>query len=332
MTTIRRIIAATGVIAGIYFIASMLFGALPFAHALINITAIDHWHPNWPNPDTVDAVAELSPHLAGALAALMLLAYIGLGYLDRELFPPVSSGVTLSATRPALMAGPALYPYTPSRDEFRDDLIEFLRDSGVSRDKATEVADDVMLTMPSWGGEIRDEALSRAGAGGLYTRILSREPHLDKTAQFLRDYGYRATRMRRVSSDHGGDDHPLNYNGLLVWHRTTASDAEEALIELLIATHQAHMASMDDNGDPTKRGYVEQYATTLRHVCTKLALRGFVPPELDAEVGRDGTASAEELERWAVAQVVATCSPMTRMPLPTVDRTVVGSDSGVADG
>ena len=326
MTTIRRIIAVVGITSGIYFIACSLFGALPFTHALITITAIDHWHPNWPDPATVDDIAEVMPDYACLLMILMFLAYIGATYLKHKFSPPPPpAGISLSA-RSEVMAGSAVFPYTPSHETFHADLIGFLRDCGASPDKAKEAADTVMATgKPQWAGEVREEALDLAGVSGLYARILSHEPHLEETVQFLKDYGYRATRMRRVAPDDDGDAHLLNYDGLLVWHRTEASAAEEALIELLITTHQAHMASIADNGHPSKREDVEQYAKTLRHVCTKLALRGFVPPELDAEIGRDGTATAEELERWAIAQVVAVCSPMTRMPLPTVERALGGA-------
>lgn len=332
MTTIRRIIATIGITAGLYSIAAWAFGALPLAHALITLTAIDHWHPNWPDPATVDDIATTLPTLTTALAIAALIAYVGTGYLHRWATPPaLSSGVASAAALPvAAMAGGALYPYKPTREQFHADLTGMLRDAGCAPDKALEGADAAMLTADTddpadWAGRVRDEALTLAGVTGPHARVLSREPHLAQTALFLQDYGYRALLMKRVGDPFGttetGD---LNFNGLLVFHRTSASAAEDALIELLITAHQAHMASMEDNGERAKADATERHATALRHVCTKLALRGFVPPELDAEIGRDGTATAEELERWAVAQVVAACSPMTRMPLPTVERTLGG--------
>lgn len=84
---------------------------------------------------------------------------------------------------------------------------------------------------------------------------------------------------------------------------------------------------MADNGDPTHAGHVERAAKALRHVATKLALRGFVPPELDAQIGHPGVATADEMEQWAIAQVVAACSPMTSAPLPTTARTTEGGDA-----
>lgn len=332
MTTIRRIMTTIGITAGLYSIAAWTFGALPFAHALITLTAIDHWHPNWPDPATVDDIATTLPTFTMALAIAALIAYVVTAYLHRWVIPPtLSSGAASATALPmAAMAGPALYPYKPTRKEFHASLAGMLRDAGCAPDKALEGADAAMLTADTddpadWAGRVRDEALTLAGVTGPHARVLSREPHLAQTCQFLKDYGYRALLMKRVGDVFGtAEAGDLNFNGLLVFHRTSASAAEDALIELLITAHQAHMASLDDNGERGKADATKRGAEALRHVCTKLALRGFVPPELDAEVGRDGTATAEELERWAVAQVVAACSPMTRMPLPTVERTLGG--------
>lgn len=342
MSTLRRIIATIGITAGLYAIAASLFGALNFAHALITITAIDHWHPNWPNPTTVDDIAKNLPTLTTVLAILMLIAYIATHFLWRYIAPtPMGTGSV--GALPMATAGRVLSPYTPTRDQFHANLCGLLRDAGCSPDKALETADAAMLTTDTdnpadWAGRVRQEAFNIAGIYSTYARVFSREPHLLDTALFLQDYGYRTLPMKRVGSRiaptnrigslptvaEANADY-LNFDGLLVFHRTSARAAEEALIELLIIAHQAHMASMEDNGAPGKADAVERYAKTLKHVCMKLALRGFVPPELDAEIGRDGTATADELERWAIAQVVAACSPMTRMPLPTIERTAGGA-------
>ena len=344
MTTLRRIIATIGITAALYAIATALFGALGFAHWLITITAIDHWHPNWPDPTTVDSVAKDLPTLTTTLAIVMLLIYIGTGFLHRWTTPPALSPGVMSATaRPVAMAGLAWYPYKPTRTEFHAELSGLLRDAGLTPKRAVETADTAMLSADTddptdWAGTVRQEALNIAGIHTPYARVFSREPHLVETTLFLQNYGYRALLMKRIGSRIAPTDRRLgslptvaeanadylNFDGILVFYRTSARAAEESLVELLIIAHQAHMASMDDNGAPRKAEAVEGYAKTLKHVSTKLALRGFVPPELDAEIGRDGTATAEELERWAIAQVVAACSPMTRMPLPTVERTTGG--------
>lgn len=340
MSTIRRIIATIGITAALYAIAATLFGALAFAHWLITITAIDHWHPNWPDSTTVDDTAKALPALTATLAIIMLLAYIGTSLLNRWLTPQQLSSGTL---KPMAVAGSALHFYTPTRAEFHADLSGLLRDAGCSPEKAVEIADTAMLSADTddpaeWAGRVRQEALNIAGIYTPYSRIFSREPHLIETTLFLQSYGYRALLMKRIGSRIGSTDRRLgdlptvaevnadylNFDGILVFYRTSARAAEESLVELLIIAHQAHMASMDDNGAPHKAEAVERYAKTLKHVSTKLALRGFVPPELDAEIGRDGTATADELERWAIAQVVAACSPMTRMPLPTVERSTGG--------
>lgn len=331
MTTIRRIFATLGITATLYTIAAGLFGALGFAHWLITITAIDHWHPNWPDPTTVDATAKALPVFTGPLAFIMFLAYFGTYYLAR--FFPSGSSVTASrvpvAHGGAAMALAGSWPYRPTRERFHTDLCDMLRTAGATPDKALAAADAAMLLTNSddpadWAGRIREEALTIAGFTGATLRITSRHPRLEESAHFFNDYGYRTTRLRRVGSNDDTDDHFLNFTGLIVFYRTSAHAAEEALIELLITAHQGHMASMADNGSPGKADAVEQNAKALKHVSMKLALRGFVPPELDAEIGRDGTATAEELERWAIAQVVAACSPMTRMPLPTIERTIGG--------
>lgn len=332
MRTLQRLFAVIGITAGTYSILALLIGPTTIVHAFVTLTAIDHWHPNWPETTTVDTTAEALPPLTVALAVTMLLAYIATGYLQRWNTPPALSSAMLNpAAQPIAMAGRALLPYTPTREGFHADLTEMLRDAGLAPTTALEVADAAMLTADTdtpadWAGRVREEALTAAGMTGHHSRVLSCEPHLAQTVRFLQDYGYRALLMKRIgdrSTTTEPDD--LNFDGILVYHRTTAHAAENALIELLITAHQAHMASMDDNGERGKANTVQRYAQRLKHVCTKLALRGFVPPELDAAIGRDGTATAEELERWAIAQVVAACSPMTRMPLPTVERTP-GSD------
>lgn len=332
MHTLRRLFAAIGITAGTYSILAFLLGPTAVAHAFVTLTAIDHWHPNWPEATTVDTTAEALPPLAVALAVTMLLAYIATGYLQRWVTPRALSP-TLAAAQPMAMAmaGRSLLPYTPTREQFHADLTEMLRDAGLAPAKALEVADAAMLsadtdTPADWAGRVREDALTAAGITGHHSRVLSREPHLAQTVRFLQDYGYRALLMKRAGERRFAPPEPgdLNFDGILVFHRTPAHAAEDALIELLITAHQAHLASMDDNGEPGKADTVQRYAQGLKHVCTKLALRGFVPPELDAEIGRDGTATAEELERWAIAQVVAVCSPMARMPLPTVERTLGG--------
>lgn len=340
MGTFRRILAALGISAGIYSIAAWAFGPLPLAHTVITITAIDHWHPNWPDATTVDDIASALPAQTAILAITLLVAYIGAGFIHRWITPPeLPPHLSQAATLPAARAGRVLPLYTPTREQFHAELAGTLRDAGLTPDKALATADAAMLTADSdkpadWAGRVRKEAFNIAGLTIPHTRVVSREPHLAETALFLQEYGYRALLMKRVGQGIAlldDEDDYLNFDGLLVFYRTSAHAAESALLELLITTHQAHMASMDDNGERDKGDAVERNAKALKHVCTKLALRGFVPPELDAEVGRDGTATAEELERWAVAQVVASCSPMTRMPLPTVERTTVATGSGGAD-
>lgn len=326
MHTLQRLFTAIGIIAGGYSILALLFGSTTIVHAFVTLTAIDHWHPNWPDdPATVDTVARAIPILTIPLTLIILLVY-ATSYLK-----PSSSPAMFDYLDQGIgMARLDLSTYSPTREEFQTDLTEMLRDAGLVPDKAQEAADAAMLkadtkSPATWAGDVREEALTVAGITGPQSRVHSREPHLDQTVRFLQDYGYRALLMKRVGTPlTPTDPDGLNFNGILVYHRTEAHAAEDALIELLITAHQAHLAANDDNGKRDKAQEVKRYAETLKHVCTKLALRGFVPPELDAEIGRDGTATAEELERWAIAQVIATCSPMTRMPLPTVERTTGG--------
>lgn len=327
MHTLRRLIATIGIASALCLLGTALFGAQPFARAFITLTAIDHWHPYWPNDTTIETAIDGLPYAAAITTALAFALYLALGIaLHRSPAVALPAGALGGTTH---LAASAL-PRTPSREEFHADLAQMLRDAGVTPERALDAADAAMLAADSdditeWAGRVRAGALTAAGITGPNFLVLSREPHLDRTAQFLRDYGYQALAMKRVGTlTRPSESGSLNFDGLLVFHRTTATAAEEALIELLITTHQAHLASIEDNGERDKAEAVKRYAETLKHVCTKLALRGFVPPELDAEIGRDGTATAEELERWAIAQVVASCSPMTRMPLPTIERPLGG--------
>ena len=200
--------------------------------------------------------------------------------------------------------------------------------AGIPDEQALAAVDAAMALADSddprdWAGRVRREAVTLAGLDGTFIRVQSREPDLAETARFLTSYGYPTLRVTQVGTPKQGDGHEsavVNFDGLAVQHRTDAHHAEGALIELLIIAHQAHMASMADNGAPAQTGKVERAAKGLRNVATKLALRGFVPPELDTQIGRDGIATADELEQWAIAQVVAACSPMTNAPLPTTER------------
>ena len=332
MNILRRLSGTIGAISVVVIALMVAFGPGPVVHGLVMVTAIDHWHPYWPGQA---AVAEAAPSIAGVVAVLAFLIYFGLGFVE-YLFSrghmgnhsagasTLAGGAIGSAEGPFGSAILGQAPYKPSREQFHAELCELIQTTGLVPQKCVEVADMAMLTADSddpadWAGRVRREALTISGATGMYGRILSRDPDVAKTAQFLRDYGFRAAALARVGGIHA-DNSGLNFDGIIFWYRTDAFEAEDALVELLISAHQAHMAAVYDDGTPTQSRTVERHAQTLRHVCTKIALRGFVPPELDAEVGRDGTATAEELERWAVAQVVAVCSPMMRRPLPTVER------------
>lgn len=328
MALIRRLLCAAGVALALYAIACLIFSPPTVAHTLVTLTAIDQWHPNWPDESVVNDVANR------LFRSVILFGPIGLLYyfLMRRFFPSrtASSAAIIGADKTLASSGRMQKPYIPTRKQFITDLAETLRAAGLTPEKAQKTADAAALAADEddasdWYGHAREHALTLGGITGPNTRVLSREPHLDKTARFLREYGYQALRMRRVGASTAPAPGSLDFDGLLVFHRTPAYDAESALIELLTTAHQAHMASMNDNGYRDTGEGVERHGAGLRHVATKLSLRGFVPPELDAEVGRDGTATAEELERWAIAQVVAICSPMTRMPLPTVERTADGA-------
>lgn len=333
----RVILASTA-----YFLAATIFGPRQLVDALVTITAIDHWHPNWPAQATVDTAAEVLQALALLIAGFTFIVWITI----KMTAPRRHSGIGVgsptagsagaaagSALAPATLAG--LPAWNPSREEFHAELCDSLRQAGVSSQAALEAVDTAMATHAQkgrpadWAEAVRGEALTLVGFTTMALRLNSREDHIDATAEFLRDYGYRVLHLHQA----GGHRHPeapsdvgasLNFDGLLIWFRTDAHAAESALIELLSCAHAAYTASMDDNGAPATSGKVEKYATWLDRVATKLALRGFVPPELDAEVGRDGIASADELKRWATAQVVTTCSPMAQAPLPTIERDIAG--------
>ncbi|WP_030013192.1 hypothetical protein [Curtobacterium sp. S6] len=329
MSTLRRILSTIGALCALYTLAAMLFGSVELMHAFVTITAIDHWHPNWPDQPAADHLGQNVAGLAAAVAVLWFLFFvlapwiIRLASPGRLNTPAAMSGLDDSMGLATAALG-SMKPYHPTRAQFHAELCEMLRSVGVSAEGSVEAADMAMLTANThdpadWAAPVRSEALEAAGITGTYVRVHSRESGRAETAQFLRDYGYTAAQMRKVG-DGGTDQDSLNFEGILVWYRTEAHEAEDALIELLIIAHQAHRAAMTDTGTAQEAKVMQRHFQSLGYVCRKLALRGFVPPELDAEVGRDGTATAEELERWAVAQVVAACSPMTRMPLPTVER------------
>lgn len=335
MPTPRRVLTFIGFTTAIYLLACALFGPVTLAHWFVTVTAIDQWHPNWPDPTTVDTVAGNLQVVVTALA-LIFAAAVGIVYVLRRWLFPVSrssAGVALPST--AMGAATVLARkralYRPGREEFATDLTAMLVEAGAPVEQAELAVETAMASTTSkdpadWAGQVRDEALGRVGFAGQAQRVISDEPHLEQTAEFLRAYGFRAVRIKHVEGSDRGE--VLNFGGILVWYRSEATDAENALIELLIYAHQAHLASMEDTGERAQRERVERYTESLGYACQKLALRGFVPPELDAEIGRDGTATAEELHRWAVAQVVGTCSPMAQTPLPTVERTIVGQSVG----
>lgn len=322
----RKLLGALTLITGIYVLLAAIFGPAKTIDGFTTLTAIDQWHPNWPDSASVHAFANSSLPFVIAAALLLAVAYSGIVLGKPIDLRPTSQTISPTGARAVGTSSlRSLREYQPDMTQFRLDLIALLREAGVSADVATEAA---QKAAPEPGsrpgrsvGEIRHLAFREAGLTAPTINMRSQAPNLDETAQFLRDYGYQAVRLRHAWPSDDGQKHELNFNGIIVWHRTDAIAAESSLVELLITAHQAYMSSMDDNGEPSRAQAVEERAQALSHVTTKIALRGFVPPELDAQVGRDGTATAEELERWAVAQVISVCSPMTRMPLPTVERT-----------
>lgn len=321
----RRILGTLALATSLYILLAAIFGVTQVVNGFTTLTAIDQWHPNWPDAATVNAFAHDSYPLAIVAALLLIVAY-GCVALGKPVDLRPRTMQTIAPMRAGTLGAAVLrsrFPYQPDADQFRTDLVALLGEAGVSRDIAEEATQTAMSDRRPLG-EVRRVAFREAGLTAPTIHVRSSMPRLDDTAQFLRGYGYQAVRLREAWGSDEKQTHELNFSGIIVWHRTDAIEAETSLVELLITAHQAYRASMDDNGEPSRRRAVDESASTLKHVCTKLALRGFVPPELDAEIGRDGTATAEELERWAVAQVVAACSPMARMPLPTVERTLGG--------
>lgn len=326
----RKLLGALTLITGLYVLLAAILGPTKVIDGFTTLTAINQWHPNWPDQATVDSFARNSLPFVIAAALFLVLAYgcVALGKpLDlrptpQTIFPTGGRAVIASSRAGGLRS---LREYQPDMAQFHLNLIALLREAGVSADVATEAARKAVPEPESLRGrsvgEIRQLAFHEAGLTAPTINMQSLAPNLNETVQFLRDYGYQAVRLRHAWPSDDGQKHELNFNGIIVWHRTDAIAAESSLVELLITAHQAYMASVDDNGEPSLTRTVEERDAALTHVATKIALRGFVPPELDAQVGRDGTATAEELKGWAVAQVVSACSPMTRMPLPTIERT-----------
>lgn len=322
---IRRLLGALALIAGTYALCAAIFGPTSVIDTLTTLTAIDQWHPNWPDPATVNDFADEAYPLA-CFATLLLLALYCFTWAKPPIRRPDPQTISPMGARAVGVSSLRLHrEYQPDIAQFHLDLIALLREAGVSTEEATEAA---RKATPEQGsrpgrtvGEIRRLAFREVGLTAPTINVRSQAPNLEETARFLRDYGYRAVRLRHAWPSDDDQAHELNFNGIIVWHRTDAIAAESSLVELLLTAHQAYMASVEDNGEASLSRAVEERDAALTHVATKIALRGFVPPELDAQVGRDGTATAEELKRWAVAQVVSTCSPMTRMPLPTVERT-----------
>lgn len=323
----RRTLTTIAWLAGIYALAAWLAGPTQLAHAFIKLTAIDQWHPNWPSSATVDAAATALSTVAAILAITLFALLMIFRPRNRYAGPPAPAGAAAIAASTGSTAF-ALQSRTPTRQQFHAELCHSLTGAGIPDAQALEAVDAAMALADSddprdWAGRVRREAVKLAGLDGTFIRVQSREASLSETARFLTSYGYPTLRVTQVGTPRQGDGHEsevVNFDGLAVQHRTDAHHAEGALIELLIIAHQAHMASMADNGAPDQSGKVERAAKGLRNVATKLALRGFVPPELDAQIGRDGIATADELEQWAIAQVVAACSPMTNAPLPTTER------------
>lgn len=306
-----------------YLTTYFLFGPQDLVGAFVILTAIDHWHPNWVGPEPFLAAAHT---LTGV--AIIYLVVVVINWLAKRLFPnmthaPRNTDVMATLRTDDTTALRALQKVATNAEDFRKELQGALLTTGMTPDQATTATQAGMVLADTrqpkdWAGPVRDAALEYAGINGQFLRVFSAEPRLVDTAQFLTDYGYMAMPV----TCYGTDDHLLNFDGILVKHNTTSITAEESLIELLVYAHQAHMASMLDTGNLRQRHQVENYSKGLTYVATKLSLRGFIPPELDAEIGGDGTATAEELQRWAIAQVVATCSPISREPLTTIERTI----------
>lgn len=323
MHALRNIATSLTLLLATYLLTYILFSPEALVHFFILVTAIDHWHPNWAGPEP----ALLFAHGLMAIAAFYLLLVV-IYWFTKRLFPPANAIRMTPEDIQAHQANgttflKAIRQVTITPEDFQKELYGALLTAGLTPDQATSATKAGMALADTkdpkdWAGPVRDKALDHAGVHGRFMQLFSTEPRLVDTAQFLTDYGYSAMPVTR----YGTDEHHLNFDGILIKYNTTSFAAEESLIELLTYAHQAHMASVLDNGKPKDREQVENYSKALAYVATKLSLRGFVPPELDSEIGRDGTATADELQRWAIAQVVATCSPISRDPLTPTERTI----------
>lgn len=329
MQTFRRILGTTILVAFVYALTAVLVGPTRLVDLFVTVTAINKWHPNWPAQSTVHEVANTSPSIAILVAAASALLYVALTLTGAFRVRPLSPTLGSAAMGgPVAMAGFPEFIRPQTAQEFQEALLRTLQEAGVGAPQAEAAVSAAMELADTadpgdWASRVRERATALAGVNGRFFRVHSQEPHLDATARFLREYGFLVLRFNTVfrRKDQAPLDRGLlDFDGLAIGYRSTATVAEESLVELLITAHQAHLAAMEDTGLPSSYRILTERSEALHHVAAKLALRGFVPPELDAEVGRDGVATADELEQWAVAQVVATASPLAVQPLPTVER------------
>lgn len=337
----RRTIGAIAAITILLAFTSALlstYSARPFVDTFALVTAIDQWHPNWPGNDVVAATLnrpDVLKFFAWAVG-LVGVCYIALVTLKAGVSPePRASAAGGAGLATVAQLEAAVEEPTGTVGQYRAALVQRLVAGGMTAEDAAAAVEAAEAEVDGlrkrsaggtagapWKASMRDALIGEVIGAGNACQTLTMDLRTDvkgrtfALAQFLNRYdGRPVLPLRKI---HGAalaasGNRQWNIDGVILQNRPDRDlAADRSLMALLAVAFIAHdTAARDDGSGPDE---VNNALEGLRRHCRREALMGFIPAEIAAEAGHSGVATPEELERWAIAQVVecvGTSSPET---------------------
>lgn len=319
----RFIIIAVMLVFAAYVLVIGAFGTRGAVEVFVALTAIDHWHPNWPGTDA--AVAGLLAAYPLAMLALVFCAITGLlsWVLARvsgarsSTFgssPSPGSAVAMQVAQ-AVDASPK--PWHAVRDSIRIALVDGGADDAEAESAIREAESDIDQRRALSPERVR-AALRRASAatgldleGPLFTVVYeTRGTDVPAISRVLTNLGYRSV----------ADPTCRSPRRMHVAYRTDDFFFEACRIELLVAAARAHVAAMParvggaEGLDAARGRELEGAIRSLQDTARKMYLRGLALPHGDLS-RRFGMRGPDDLEAWAVYEVARSQQPPPQMHL-----------------
>lgn len=319
----RFIIIAVMLVFAAYVLVIGTFGTRGAVEVFVALTAIDHWHPNWPGTDA--AVAGLRAAYPLAMLVLVFCAITGLlSWVLARTFNtrPSAFGASLSSGSSVAMQAAQAVDTAPKlwssiRDSVRIALVDGGADDAEAENAVRDAGSGIDQRKPLTPERMR-AVLGHAAAatgldleGPLFTVVYeTRGTDVPAISRVLTDLGYRSV----------ADPTCRSPRRMHVAYRTEDFFFEACRIELLVAAARAHVAAMPARVggaevlDAARGRELEGAIRSLQDTARKMYLRGLALPHGDLS-RRFGMRGPDDLEAWAVYEVARSQQPPPQMHL-----------------